>query len=37
MYFINIKHQNPLVPLDKVERVQRELDKEREKHESLIY
>jgi hypothetical protein len=37
MYCINVEGQNRLLPWDKVERVRRELDKEREKHHSQTY
>jgi len=37
MYYIDVEHQNQPVPLDKVERVRRELNREREKHQSLTY
>jgi len=37
MYCIDVENQNQQVPLDKVERVRRELNKEREKHQSLTY
>jgi hypothetical protein len=37
VYCINVERQNQLLPWDKVERVRRELDKEREKHQSLTY
>lgn len=37
IYYIDVEHQNQLVPLNKVERVRRELDEERERHQSLTY
>jgi hypothetical protein len=37
VYCINVGLSGQSVPLDRVERVQRELDREREKHQSLTY
>jgi hypothetical protein len=37
MYCINVERQNRLLLEDKVERVRRDLDKEREKYHSLTY
>jgi hypothetical protein len=37
LYYINVKHKNQLVLLGKIKQVKRELNKEREKHQSLIY